>query len=148
MNNYSIYIFYLLYIISYLLSFISIILSSNFSTISYSSPPQSGIVSAGISPPYGGIARPKGKHSRRKGVICLPCRCSFGQNGERLHEGMTKEGMKTLRVFAPGREPPQGVTAQGIGGARSGHGAAGAEPPQSPVFCGAKNAPKKAFTPL
>jgi hypothetical protein len=41
-----------------------------------------------------------GRAVRRKGVLCLPCRCSFGQNGERLYEGM-----KTLRVFAPGRAP-------------------------------------------
>ncbi|MDR1231148.1 MAG: hypothetical protein LBK61_07085 [Spirochaetaceae bacterium] len=34
---------------------------------------------AGISPPYGGIAHPKGKHSRRKGVICLPRRCRIGE---------------------------------------------------------------------
>jgi hypothetical protein len=27
---------------------------------------------AGRAPPYGGIARPKGKHSRHKGVLCLP----------------------------------------------------------------------------
>jgi hypothetical protein len=27
---------------------------------------------AGRIPPYGGIARPKGKHSRHKGVFCLP----------------------------------------------------------------------------
>jgi hypothetical protein len=33
---------------------------------------KSRIVVADRTPPYGGIARPKGKHSRHKAVFCLP----------------------------------------------------------------------------
>jgi hypothetical protein len=40
----------------------SSIIISYFLSLNYSSLPQSGIVSAGRAPPYGGIARPKGRH--------------------------------------------------------------------------------------
>jgi hypothetical protein len=57
--------------------------------------------------------------------------------------------MLTLGVLGDKPWPPVAdtVTAQGIGGVRSSHAAGGAGArkrgaPESPVFCGAKNAPK------
>jgi hypothetical protein len=79
-------IYYLLSItyssISY--SFLSLTYSSisySFLSLTYSSIPNPASSPAGRTPPYGGIARPKGKHSRHKGVFCLPAADSRPESG-------------------------------------------------------------------
>jgi hypothetical protein len=74
-------------ILIYLLS-IYLFLFITYSSISYSSLiihlfilPQSGIVTAGRIPSCGGIARPKGKHSRHMTVFCLPAADSSARIG-------------------------------------------------------------------
>jgi hypothetical protein len=66
-------------------------------------------------------------------IVLLLKRYQFNNCGNMPIIGIGRKS--ALRIYWP-------VRAQGIGGARSGHGVAGAEPPESPVFCGAKNAPK------
>jgi hypothetical protein len=44
--------------------------------------PQSGIVTAGRIPSCGGIAHPKGKHSRHMTVFCLPAADSSARIGD------------------------------------------------------------------
>jgi hypothetical protein len=80
------YIYYLLFI--YLLSiyhlFIYLLFIPIFHLflfISYSSLPNPASSPAGRAPPCGGIARPKGKHSRHKGVLCPPAADSRPESG-------------------------------------------------------------------
>jgi hypothetical protein len=61
---------YLLYYLSFFLSFSSF--THYILSIFHSSFPNPASSPAGRAPPYGGIARPQGKHSRHKGVLCLP----------------------------------------------------------------------------
>jgi hypothetical protein len=87
-THYSLLITHFSFLISHLLSFIC--------------NPASSV--AGRIPPCGGIARPKGKHSRRMTVFC-PSPADSRQERDK-----TPKGMKTLRVFAP-RSGTRGSTA-------------------------------------
>jgi hypothetical protein len=71
------YIYYLLFICRLsIYSYSSLIHLSHIHLLSftYSSRLYPASFPAGRIPSCGGIARPKGKHSRRMTVFCLPCR--------------------------------------------------------------------------
>jgi hypothetical protein len=80
---------YLLYLIYQSLSLFSSIILSHihllslylFLSLTYSSFPHPASFPAGRIPSCGGIARPKGKHSRRMAVFCLPAADSRQESG-------------------------------------------------------------------